>query len=386
MRRLLDLIVELWDWMRRIAGFDRLKKSKRSEDLSGRPKFWAIIYFFRPLVALTFIVYFVLLVTRFAFINGDDLNYPQRILPPDINEARNPGTPLPGGGCEASRTVAMTSYILDVLVNQNTWVPADPQFKIGWFMIVGFDPTPFFDNKASFQRGALRAVRRMSVEMVDLLGRARGTSAPDQDLVDARGAVQWNERAWIINPFDSRLPLLSTSAGASYRSAVNNYNAYNARLSACNALFDARSDNLFQILDRIANDVGGMTDQLAQRSKGERWDVVSKTMVAGDGNNRGVFDFRADNLFWEAHGLIWAYHGVLQAMRYDFKDVVRASNLSQIWDRMETHVAEAAALKPSIVSNGREDSVLFPDHLSAMAANMLRARANMIELREILNR
>jgi hypothetical protein len=386
MDRLRRLFADLWDWMRRMAGFDRLKKSKRQEDLSGRPKFWALFYFFRPIVALTFIVYFVLLVTRFAIINGDDLQYPQRILPPDIQQAVEPGARFADGGCAPSQTVALTSYILDVLVNQNTWVPADPQFKIGWFMIIGFEPTPFFDNKASFQRGALRAVRRMSVELVDLLGRARGTSAPDQDLIDARGAVQWNERAWIVNPFDSRLPLLSTSAASSYRSAIGNYDAYNNRLMACNALFDARSDNLFQILDRIANDVGGMTDQLAQRSKGMRWDVDTKSMIQGDGNNRGVFDFRADNLFWEAHGLIWAYHGILQALRYDFKAVVRASNLSQIWDRMETHVAEAAALSPSIVSNGREDSVLFPDHLSAMAANMLRARANMVELREILNR
>jgi hypothetical protein len=53
---------------------------------------------------------------------------------------------------------------------------------------------------------------------------------------------------------------------------------------------------------------------------------------------------------------------------------------------MEGHIAESAALSPVIVSNGAEDSLFFPAHLSAMAVNMLRARANMTELREILNR
>jgi hypothetical protein len=271
-------------------------------------------------------------------------------------------------------------------VNQNVWAPGDPQYKFGYLGIASFEAGPFWDNKASFQRGALRAARRISVELVDLLGRARGTSAADDDLQAARGALQWNETAWIFNPFSERLPLLSTSASASYRQAIELLDRYNARLQACDALFDSRSDNLFQLLDRIANDVGGLTDTLAQRSKAERWDVETKMMVPGPGNNLGVFDFRADNFFYEAHGAMWAYHGILQAARVDFGEVVRQSNLTQIWDRMETHVAETAALDPLIISNGSEDSMVAPAHLSSMAVNMLRARANMTELREILNR
>ena len=53
---------------------------------------------------------------------------------------------------------------------------------------------------------------------------------------------------------------------------------------------------------------------------------------------------------------------------------------------MEAHVAEAANLSPLIVSNGREDGFMMPDHLSVMAENILRARANMTELRDILAR
>ena len=60
--------------------------------------------------------------------------------------------------------------------------------------------------------------------------------------------------------------------------------------------------------------------------------------------------------------------------------------LADVWDRMEARVAETAALSPLIVSNGREDGFMMPDHLSAMAENVLRARANLVELREILNR
>jgi hypothetical protein len=41
-------------------------------------------------------------------------------------------------------------------------------------------------------------------------------------------------------------------------------------------------------------------------------------------------------------------------------------------------------MKPLIVSNGAEDSLFTPDHLSLLAANMLRAHANLQELREII--
>ncbi len=384
---LLNRMMDGWDRVRRALGFDRLSKQARRDAAERFSTFKRVMFYARPVIAIVVIVYYVTLLFRISFIHGDELTYPQQIITTATERIppgeRNPTDPTT---CGPSKVAMMTSYIVDVLINQNTWAPADPQFKIGFFGILSFPPTPWFDNKASFQIGAMRAVRRISIELVDLLGRARGTSAPDPDLVDARGSLQWNERAWIINPFDSRLPFLSTSAAGSYRDGKARLDSFNERLMACQALYDARSDNLFQLLDRIANDVGGMTDQLATRSKGLRWDVTLKQMVPGDGNNRGFFDFRADNLFYEAHGMIWAYHGILQGMRADFQVVIRQANLDQIWDRMETHIAEAASLKPLIVSNGREDSMFMPDHLSAMAANLLRARANMTELREILNR
>lgn len=347
------------------------------------------------------VLYSATLAARFSGIEGDDLGYPQ-VAMSTSSVGATPGTPIAGLGdgpdgaprvvaaveearCAPSQTVRVLVQILKVLLDDNVWVPGDPLFKLGWFGLVSFEAGPFFDDKASFQVGALRAVRRISVELVDLLGRARGTSAADQDLTDARGSLHFDERAWRVNPFDSRLPFLATPASATYRKAAKHLETYGARLERCEALFDARIDNLVQVLDRVANDVGDLTDQLAVRSKGRRWSVEEKRMVPGEGNDNGFFDFRADDLFYQAHGLMWAYHGVLQGLRLDFAETVRQASLDLIWDRMERHVAETAALEPAWVSNGREDSLLQPDHLSIMAVNMLRSRANMIELREILN-
>ncbi|MEM6712002.1 MAG: DUF2333 family protein [Pseudomonadota bacterium] len=108
--------------------------------------------------------------------------------------------------------------------------------------------------------------------------------------------------------------------------------------------------------------------------------------MPGYGNDRGWFGFRADNLFMQASGQMFAYHGLLQAAWEDFSDVVAQRNLDSVWDRMEQHVAEAAALGALIISNGREDGVPMPDHLSVMSENILRTRTNMSEIRDILQR
>ena len=65
-------------------------------------------------------------------------------------------------------------------------------YKLGLFGL-DWDRTPFFDNKAAFQRGVHQAIRRTSIELVDTLGRVRGTSQIDADLQSARGNLQFDE-------------------------------------------------------------------------------------------------------------------------------------------------------------------------------------------------
>lgn len=387
-----------WSRLNHALGFDRASRTKRELDLEDSSRFRRVLYFIRPALALFVILYTVSAVVRLSVMSGDDLDYPRAVLvaPAPAGEPGSeagdepPAAAAPqamgiAGVCRQSRVVDMTIRILDVLVNENSWIPSDPQYKVGWFGLVGFQPGPFLDNKASFQIGALRVTRRISMELADILGRVRGTSAPDVDLEDARALLQWSERAWLFNPFDDRLPLFATSATSSYRNAIRRLERYNERLASCDAMFDARADNLFQLLDRFANDIGGMVDQLNARSANRSWDLRSKTMVE-TGWNWGYFDWRADNLFHEGRGMTWALHGLMQAAREDFANVVAQRNLESIWDRMEAHIAGAASLNPLVVSNGAEDGFVAPAHLASLGVNMLSARSNMTEAREILNR
>ena len=271
------------------------------------------------------------------------------------------------GTCRPSAVVQTTADLIDFEVNQNAWISSMILYKVGLFG-VDWDHTPFLDNKASFQRGINQAVRRTTVELVDTLGRVRGTSQVDGDLQSARGNMQFDEETWYfgLNPFGPKTPTPSF-----YRSARKDLIKFNDRLSSCNATFDPRADNLLQFLDRIANDIGSTSDILRDRS---------------DNYSSGWFDTRADDRFWFAYGQLYAYYGILHAAGFDFHDTIQNRGLKSLWDRLEQQLRASLNVQPFIVSNGNESGWIMPTHLATMGFYVLRVRSNIVEIRSVLDR
>lgn len=269
--------------------------------------------------------------------------------------------------CRRSLLVDATSDLVDFNVNRNAWISSMLLYKLGFFGL-DWDRTPFFDNKAAFQRGVNQAVRRTAIELVDTLGRVRGTSQIDQDLQNARGNLQFDESTWYfgISPFGPKTPTPSF-----YRAAIKDLKAFNARLEKCEAVLDARSDNLLLFVDRIANDIGATSAILRDRS--ERYDS-------------GWFDTRADDRFWFAYGQLYGYFGILTAAREDFKDVIEQRGLTQLWSELEDQLRAALRIQPMIVSNGAESGWLMPAHLATLGFYVLRVRSNLVEIRLVLDR
>ena len=303
---------------------------------------------------------------------GFDADYVTAIAGAQPDTAPTPdGKPQTGTGdsapgkCQRSAIVDMTAELVDFNVNQNDWVSSMILYKLGLFGL-DWDATPFFDNKAAFQRGVNQAVRRTAVELVDTLGRVRGTSQVDPQLQDARGNLQFDEYTWYfgIHPFGPKTPTPSF-----YRSSINDLRAFNDRLEKCQAVFDPRADNLLQFVDRIANDIGATSAIL--RDRAER-------------NDNGWFDTRADDRFWFAYGQLYAYYGILTAARIDFRNVIAQRDLTELWRTTERQMRGALDLRPWIVSNGAESGWLMPSHLTTLGFYVLRARSNLVEIRLVL--
>jgi len=274
-------------------------------------------------------------------------------------------TPPAAQSCNRSAIADVSAELIDFNVNQNPWISSMLASKLGFFGIP-WRETPFFDNKAAFQLGINQVMRRTTTELVDTLGRIRGTSQIDQNLQDARTALAWDEDAWYVGLRGPTRPTPSV-----YREAISKLHAFNDSLAKCTSTFDARADNLQQFLDRIASDIGSTSDILRARL---------------DSSNAGWFDPRADDRFWFAYGQLYAYYGILTAARQDFAGVVAERNLTAIWDRMQDQLRISLNMQPAIISNGNESSAIFPSHLATMGFYLLRVRSQLIEVRQILDR
>ncbi|CAN7410894.1 DUF2333 family protein [Neorhizobium sp. LjRoot104] len=289
-------------------------------------------------------------------------------LPATAPASANATAPATGARqCQSSAIVDAAADLTDMNVNQNAWISSMLLYRLGFFGI-DWDHTPFLDNKASFQRGVNQAVRRTSTELVDSLGRVRGTSSINNNLQDARGNLQFDEYSWYfgLSPFGPKTPTPSY-----YRAAIGKLKAFNADLTACNATFDSRADNLIQFIDRIANDLGGTSAILRERS---------------ENYNAGWFDTRADDRFWFAYGQLYGYYAVLSAAGADFSQVIRERNIGPLWTDTLSQFKSALRIQPAIISNGREDGWIMPSHLAVMGFYILRVRSNLVEVRSVLDR
>ncbi len=282
-----------------------------------------------------------------------------------VGQQASGGATQPAQSCKPSAIAAISADLVDFNVNQNAWISSMLVSKAGLFGIE-WRNTPFFDNKAAFQLGINQVLRRTTTELVDTLGRVRGTSQIDQNLQDARTAMAWTETAWYIGWRGPTRPTPSV-----YREGIEKLRAFNASLERCQATFDARADNLMQFLDRMAGDIGSTSDILRQRI---------------ELSDAGWFDLRADDRFWFAYGQLYAYYGILVATRSDFASVIAERNLTTLWTRMEQNLRSSLNVQPWIISNGNESSAIFPSHLATMGFNLLQVRSNLVEIRSVLDR
>ena len=268
--------------------------------------------------------------------------------------------------CGQSLIATVAADLTDFNVNQNRWISSMILYKVGLFGL-SWDKTPWMDNKASFQRGIHEAIRRTTTELADNLGRVRGTSQIDPNLQSARGNAQFDEYTWYVglNPPGPKTPTPSY-----YRQIVRDLRAFNDRLSRCEAVFDARADNLIQYLDRITSALGDTSAILRDRS---------------ENYNNGFFDVRADDRFWFAYGQLYAYYGLMAASHADFEDVLRERNLDTLWKAMENQFQSALRIRPWIIANSREDG-MFATHLATIGFYVLRVRTNMLEIQNVLQR
>jgi hypothetical protein len=304
--------------------------------LSGRRRLWR--WSWRLLLAAAVLYYPVgaLLVEN---IDDDSQFAPQSLAPGE------------------SRAVAVAAELVRREVDIHTWTPMQPFFV----------PAAILDNMPNFQRGIMAALGRFSTELMDQLGRTRGSSQVDRDLEQARGFLNEQPTVWIWQPSVSLLP--TATSAQKYRAGRERLIAYNKRLAAGQAVFERRADNLQALIDRIANDHGSDSA------------VIDQHIIEQAGN---LFDMRCDDIFYFNKGRLYANYLLMRELGSDFNGVIREKGLTNAWNATVETFRIAAELHPLIVWNGYPDGMILPNHLAAQGFYLLRARTQLREISSIL--
>ncbi len=259
----------------------------------------------------------------------------------------------------ASRAAAVAAALIDREVRQHSWPANHP-----WFL-----PGAVLDNMPNYQQGIIQALRRFTLEMTDQIGRARGSSQADPDLERARSLLNYASDVWVWDISVSIFP--TATSPQQYKAAQEALLSYNRRLAAGTAVFDRRSDNLLATLDRIAKDVGSSSAALEQQIEQHSGDWL---------------DFQADDRFYRTKGELYGYALLLRELGKDFEPVIKERGLQTVWGNMIDNLSTAAELHPWVVVNGAPDSQIMPSHLAAQGFFLLRARAQIYEITDILTK
>jgi len=277
-----------------------------------------------------------------------------------------------------SRAVATASALLDIEINKTTWAPNKP-----WFF-----PIHYGDDMTNYQKGIVFAVSRWSIEMVDQLGRQRGSGSSDPDLEKASGALKYNPETWLYDISDSMLP--RTSADQMYNVAIEALTRYNKRLANKSAVYDLRADNIIQALNRIRKDLGDRGSMLEvlilepnDFSEEEIQNLTSEQLEVLNVNG-GHFDTSVDDVFYAVKGRMYAYFHLLAALGQDAHIMLKEKNVNELWKAMLLTMRSGAGMYSISLSNGAPMSLLIPNHAAQIGFFVLRVDKQMKEIIDVL--
>jgi len=314
------------------AGVSAGRAAEAGRDAFDLPRAGLIARICLALALVLFVLYPAL-----AFFHStidDDPNFAPKSLKPGMSHA-----------------VAASAALIKRETDKHGWTPNAP-----WF-----SPNALLDNMPNYQKGVVAALSHFASQMSGRIGRPPG--AADPDLQTASGLLQYPPDVWVWNPAVSIWP--AATSESKYRQAAKALRQYNARLAAGQAVFDRSPGNLQYALDGIAADLGpssvAIQDHIEKKPGGT-----------------------TDDIFYAAKGKMYAYYIVLEGLQTDFAPVIAQRGLAKPWAGMMESFRAAIALEPMIVLDGAPDSDFFPCTLCGEGFYLLRARAQLREIEDML--
>ncbi|MBC7953523.1 MAG: DUF2333 family protein [Rhodospirillaceae bacterium] len=251
-----------------------------------------------------------------------------------------------------SRAIAMAARLVFREVDQHKWTANDPFFT----------PSGWLDNMPNFQQGIVAATSRFARAMGDVSDSGQG---PAIELERAAGLLKYPGNVWKFDPSTSWAP--TASSEKQYRNAARNLVEYNDRPAEA----ERSAESLRALVSALGQDLAAASA------------VIDLHLAEG---HSALFDTNADDVFYMTKGKVYAYALLLREIGWDHAQVLTAREQAAQWRQMVDSLKAAAALDPAMVLNGAPDGLLVPSHLTAQGFYLLRARAQLTDIAEQLDR
>ncbi|MBB1405493.1 DUF2333 family protein [Pseudoalteromonas sp. SG44-5] len=244
-------------------------------------------------------------------------------------------------------------------------------------------PSIIMDDMPAWEYGALEMVRDLALSMRKDFSRSQSQSTEHEALKKAQPQFNISSEAWAW-----------PSAEGEYQKGIDYLLVYRTQIAndhERDSQFYARADNLRSWLKEAEKRLGSLSQRLSA-SVGQ--DKVNTDLAGNTSNTQATFSplqqqaktpwLDIDDVFYESRGATWALLHFLQAIEYDFADVLEKKNarvsVQQIIRELEA--TQETVWSPMILNGNGFGYVA--NHSLVMANYISRANAALIELSELL--
>ena len=244
-------------------------------------------------------------------------------------------------------------------------------------------PSVIMDNMPAWEYGALEMVRDLALSMRKDFSRSQSQSTEHEALKKAQPQFNISSEAWVW-----------PSAEGEYQKGIDYLMVYRSQIAnqhERDSQFYSRADNLRSWLKEAEKRLGSLSQRLSA-SVGQ--DKVNTDLAGNSSNTQATYTplqqqiktswWEIDDVFYESRGATWALLHFLQAVEYDFADVLDKKNarvsLQQIIRELEA--TQETVWSPMILNGNGFGYVA--NHSLVMANYISRANAALIELSELL--
>ncbi len=300
-------------------------------------------------------------------------------------------SPLKGGEVQLTELTPEEAFELDLetteavptdykkgLMTLDTLILTGDQLFANWLPNDKIYPTVLLDNPQNFQLGVLEMMRYTTRVLRDKLTRLRTTDRIDPDVDEAFSLLSNDPLRWILPSAESR-----------FKKAVEKLSAYRSRLLTGEAEFYPRADNLSELLDQYISLLGGVNTRLANApnqgrfKRSEDINVEAGNLAQGQLMDTKVPWHLIDDNFYYAQGVAYLTRQMMQAIRYDFAEILAVKNATAQIDNI-LGVLDQTQFEPIVVLNGDVGSILA-NHSMELHSLMENARQKIRNLNDMIS-